>query len=188
MRKNNTTKNVVMAALLTAISMLITFSPLKVPLPPPFTVTIGSHVATFIAMFINPWVTIFTVIGSCLGFLLVIPAPNNIIVMTRAAMHIIFALLGLWMIQKKNINIFIVIIITSIIHAGSEALVVYGMTPLIIPANITSEKPITLLTWTTFIGTLFHHYVDTIITVPILYALNKARLVKTSINWSKFKK
>lgn len=189
MKKTLKTRDIVFAALLTALSILITYSPLKMPLPQPFTVTIASHVPTMIAMFINPWVTILTAIGSCAGFLMVFPAPMNVIVMLRAAMHIIFGLLGIWMMNKKNINIFIVIVVTSLVHAGLEAIVVWGLTPFLTPGKITSESPIQFITWTTFIGTLFHHYLDCAITAPILYALTKAKLIRTpSINWSRFKK
>lgn len=182
MNKKMKTKDVVFAALLTALSLLITFSPLKLPVPPPFSVTLGSHVPTMLAVFINPYVAVLTVIGSCIGFW--ITTANPIIVM-RAAMHIIFALVAWHMIQKKGINIFLVIIVTSILHAGAEGLIVYGLTPLIFSDKAAAKLS---LAWLAFIGTLFHHYLDCAIAAPILYALTKARLIRTpNINWNKIK-
>lgn len=178
MKKTIKTQDIVLAALLTALSLLITFSPFKLPVPQPFSVTLGSHVPTMIALFINPIVAVFTVIGSCIGFAV---TTGNPIIVARAGVHIIFALAGWYMVKNKGMNIFLAIIVTSILHAGAEAVVVYFATPFVF-----SEKAsmVNGLTWTAFIGTLFHHYVDTAITAPILYALVRARLIKdTGIRW-----
>ena len=81
------------------------------------------------------------------------------------------------MLKKGHANIFVTIVVTSVLHAVAEGLIVYGLTPLFFP-----EKTVNLLLmYTTTIGTLFHHYVDTIITAPILYALTKAKLVHTNV-------
>lgn len=173
---NNKTRDVVLASLLTALSILITFS-FKLPVPPPFSLTPGSHVPTMIALFINPFVTVLTVIGSCIGFII---STGNPVVVLRAASHIFFAMLGMYMIKKKDVNIFVVIIVTSIVHAGGEALIVYFLTPLLLPDNKTA---LTTLTWFAFIGTLVHHYLDSLITAPILYALQKAKMVHKNIKW-----
>lgn len=173
---NYKTKDTVLAALLTALSVLITFS-FKLPVPPPFSLTPGSHVPTMIAMFINPFVTVLTVIGSCIGFVI---STGNPIVVLRAASHIVFAMLGMYMIQKKNTNIFVVIVVTSLIHAGLEALIVYFLTPVILPD---ADTALAVATWFAFIGTLVHHYLDSAITAPILYALQKAKMVHTDLKW-----
>lgn len=173
---NNKTRNIVLASLLTALSVLITFS-FKLPVPQPFSLTPGSHVPTMIALFINPFVTVLTVVGSCFGFLI---STGNPVVILRAASHIFFALLGMYMIKEKHMNIFIVIIVTSIIHAGGEALVTYFLTPILLPDNKTA---LTTLTWFAFIGTLVHHYLDSLITAPVLYALQKAKMIHTDIQW-----
>jgi niacin transporter len=179
MNTQNKTKNIVMAALLTALSMLITFSPFKLPVPPPFSVTLGSHVPTMIAAFINPWVTIFTVLGSCLGFWM---STGNPVIVIRAASHALFAILGVYMIKNKGFNIFLVIIATSLAHAVAEGVIAMLLTPILLPNNAAAAS---VLGWTAGIGTLFHHYVDCAITAPILYALSKAKLVKTSITWGR---
>lgn len=170
--KTNKTRELTLAAILTALSIVITFSPVKLVLPF-FTLTLGVHVPTLIAMFISPWVAIMTVIGSCVGFLVAIPAPNNVLVMLRAALHLLFVLVGMKMINK-DINIFIVLLATSVLHALAEGILVYFLTPIIIPNNETA-----LLTagWIAFAGTFVHHYLDTIITVPILLALVRAKII-----------
>lgn len=181
MQKKNSTKDIILAALLTALSVLITFSPFKLPVPQPFSVTLGSHVPTMLAVFINPFVAVLTVIGSCAGFWM---STANIVIVLRAAMHIIFSLIGWYMIKNKSWNIFLAVIVTSLLHAGFEAVIVYFLTPVIFSSQAAAVNTLTL---TAFIGTLFHHYVDCAITVPILYALTKARLVRTgNINWSRF--
>lgn len=178
MEKKIKTQDIVLAALLTALSILITFSPFKLPIPQPFSVTLGSHVPTMIAVFINPVVAAFTVLGSCIGFWF---STGNPIIVARAGLHIIFALIGWYMIKRKNANIFLAIVVTSLLHAGAEAIIVYALTPFIF-----TEKAamVNALTWTAFIGTLFHHFVDTAITAPVLYALTRAHLIKnTGIKW-----
>lgn len=182
MRKYQT-KDVVLGALLTALSLIITFSPFKLPVPAPFSVTLGSHVPTMIALFINPAVTLFTVIGSCIGFIMATPDP--IIIPARAAMHIIFALVGRAIINHKVLkndiaNLIFVIVLTSVIHAGSEAIVVYILTPVFAPAKMNDT-----LVWFTFIGTVFHHYVDTLITVPVAIALQKSGFIHTGLGRAK---
>lgn len=168
---SNKIKNLVSGALLTALSLLITFLPFKIVIGP-FSMTPASHVPTMISMFINPWVALFTVIGSCIGFLTLNP-----VVVLRAATHIVFALAGMYMINKKNVNIFAVIVITSILHALAEGLVVYLFTPLFLPDTAVTPALVGIAVG----GTLIHHYVDTVITVPVLYALTKAKLIHTRV-------
>lgn len=181
-QKHIKTVDVVLAALLTALSVLITFSPFKLPMPQPFSVTLGSHVPTMLALFINPFVAVLTVIGSCFGFW---ASTGNIIIVLRAAMHLLFSLVGWYMISKKGWNIFLAIIVTSLLHAGAEAVIVYFLTPLIFSDKAAAVNSLTIMA---FVGTLFHHFVDCAITAPILYALTRAHLIQTAgINWSRFK-
>lgn len=166
------TKELALAAILTALSLLITYSPLKLVLPF-FTLTLGAHVPTMLAVFVGPWVTVMTVVGSCLGFFLTIPAPNSIIVVARAATHLIFAFAGMEMLKKKY-NIVLVIIVTAILHALAEGIVVYLLTPIILDnstAALTAGGIAAL-------GTIIHHAIDTAITAPILFSLTKAKIIK----------
>ena len=170
---NKRTKEMVMAAILTALSIIITYSPVKLVLPF-FTLTVGAHIPTLIAMFISPWVTAMTVIGSCIGFLMTIPAPSSIIVVTRAATHIIFALAGYNMIKRNSMPLIAIALITAVIHAIFEGISVYVLTPLV----ITSDTTATAAAGIAFAGTFVHHLLDSTICVPIIIALNKAKIVK----------
>ena len=168
----NKTKELALASILTALSVLITYSPLKLILPF-FTLTLGAHVPTMLAMFAGPWVTVMTVIGSCVGFFLTIPAPNSIIVVARAATHLIFALAGISML-KKNYNILLIIVVTAILHSLAEGIVVYILTPIILD-NATAALTAGGIA---VLGTILHHAIDSAITAPILIALTKAKIVK----------
>lgn len=170
------TKDIVLSALLTALSLIITFSPFKVVIGP-FSMTLGSHVPTMVALFINPVVTLFTVIGSCVGFLFAL--PGNFIVPLRAATHIIFALVGRYLITHKLIknniaNLVFVVVLTGILHAVAEGIVVGVLTPIMLPNN---ETALTTLVWTTIIGTIIHHLVDACVTIPVVIALLKAKVI-----------
>jgi len=171
------TKDIVLSALLTALSLIITFSPFKVVIGP-FSMTLGSHVPTMVALFINPVVALFTVVGSCVGFLIAL--PGNFIVPLRAATHIIFALVGRYMIMNKLVknniaNVIIAVILTGILHAVAEGIVVGVLTPIMLPDN---EKALSALVWTTIIGTIIHHMVDACVTVPVVIALLKAKVIR----------
>lgn len=169
---NNKTRELVLAAILTALAIIITYSPVKLNLVF-FTLTIGAHVPTMLAMFISPWVAVMTVIGSCIGFFMAIPSPNNLLVVARAALHIIFVCVGMKML-KKNANIFLVIIVTSLLHSFAEGIIVYLLTPVII--QDTETAPL-VAGWIALAGTFVHHYIDSAITAPILFALVRAKLI-----------
>jgi len=175
---NKKTKELVMAAILTAISILITYSPVKLVLPF-FTLTIGAHVPTLLAMFVSPWVLAMTVIGSCLGFFMTIPAPNSIIVVTRAATHIFFALAGYNLIKKNTLPLFVTVLITAIIHSLTEGASVYFLTPVV----LTSDTAATTASIIAISGTFVHHLLDSAICIPILIALKKAKVVSIKRNF-----
>lgn len=168
---NKRTRELVLAAILTAFSILITYSPVKLVLPA-FTLTLASHVATLLAMLISPWVTVMTIIGSCLGFAMTIPAPNSIIVIARAASHIIFALVGIKLLNSGKINIFLIVLITGLLHALSEGLAVFILTPIIIPGEAAVAAA-----GIAFCGTLLHHAIDCAICAPIALALGRAKVI-----------
>ena len=167
------TKELVLASILTALSILITYSPGKLNLGF-FTLTVGAHVPTFIALFISPWVVAMTVLGSCLGFFMTIPAPNNIVVVVRAATHIFFALVGYGLIKKGKVPIIFTILITAVIHAILEGISVYTLTPLVIP----TEVAINSATAIALSGTFVHHLLDAVICIPIIKALKNAKIIK----------
>lgn len=168
---NKKTREMVLAAILTALSILITYSPVKLQLPF-FTLTLGSHTPTMLAMLISPWVVVMTVIGSCIGFFMTIPAPNSIIVVARAATHLIFALAGCKMIKDKKLNIYLVVLITGIFHALAEGVVVFALTPLILPG-----QAVLYAAGIAIVGTFIHHLLDCAITTPIAVALGRAKII-----------
>jgi niacin transporter len=188
MKKKVSTKQIVLAAMLTALSILITFSPLKLPLPPPFSATLASHVPTLIAMFISPWVAVCTIIGSIIGFIINVPDPN---VALRAASHIFFVMTGIFMLKRK-VNSYATISLISIVHAVAEALVVLlfagilGVGKSIDVASVPSEllslgNPMfTYLFYVVFCLTILHHFVDSAIAVAVLIPLERAKLVRNT--------
>ena len=122
---------IVLAGLLIAIGILI---PLAMPAVPPFRImippasyTLGSHIAIFIAMFISPKVAVAVALGTTLGFFL---AGFPLVIVLRAASHVIFALLGaiyLTRVDKKafrGVKLRVFSFTMGVIHAVAEALVV----------------------------------------------------------------
>jgi niacin transporter len=168
---NKRTRELVLAAILTALSILITYSPLKVPVPYT-TVTLGSHIPTLISMFISPWVVIMTVIGSCIGFAMVIPYPTTIVVVARAATHLLFALVGYKMISDRKTNIFLTILITAILHTLTESAAFFFLAPMFMP-----DKAGLYGTYITAASTIVHHFIDFAVTIPIAIALGKAKVI-----------
>ena len=96
--KTTYVSKIIISALLCAIGIIIPlYSPLKIVLEPA-SFTLGSHIAIFIAMFISPAVAVAVSLGTTLGFLL---GGFPIVVVLRAATHIVFALIGALVLQKK---------------------------------------------------------------------------------------
>lgn len=123
---SNKIKTMVIAALLCAIGIVIPqYSPIKI-LIEPASFTLGSHIAVIIAMFISPTVAVAVALVTSLGFLL---ASFPIVVVLRALSHVIFALIGAF-ILKKNQNILLSMktlipfaLLISVIHAAAEVAV-----------------------------------------------------------------
>ncbi len=170
MTKKISTKNMVITALLIAFGIIIptAFGFLRVVLPPAFTATLTAHVPIFIAMFISPMSAIFTAIGTAIGFLV---AGLDMVVVVRAASHIVFAVVGAYMLKKKS-GIILTGVVTAILHALFEAIVVYLF--LALGWTTSSDAFFKVAFYTTGIGTLVHHAVDYIIAVVLAKALSKA--------------
>ena len=125
--KRNNLNSMVIASLLCAIGIIIPIiSPLKITMEPA-SFTLASHVAIFIAMFISPATAIFVAVGTTVGFLL---SGFPIVVVIRAASHIVFAGIGSIVLKKypgilksfKSSQLFSLSI--GLIHGLSEVLVV----------------------------------------------------------------
>ena len=174
MKTSIRTKDLVLTALLIAIGIIIPvyFGFLRVTLPPAFTATLMAHVPIFIAMFISPWSALFVALGTTLGFLFTTP----LVVAIRAASHVVFALVGAWMIRKRY-NLVLVGIVTALLHAFFEGLTVYlfimiGLTP------ATEGTPVLVTAfYFTGIGTLIHDMIDYIIACGVGVALANAKMI-----------
>jgi len=88
---SHATRQIIASALLCGIGIVIPmFSPIRIVLEPA-SYTLGSHVAIFVAMLISPLVAVAVALGTTLGFFL---GGFPIVVVLRAASHVIFALVG----------------------------------------------------------------------------------------------
>ena len=97
MNRNNKIYTMSISALLCALGIVIPMiSPIKITLEPA-SFTLASHVAIFISMFISPFTAIFVSVGTTLGFLL---GGFPIVVVMRAATHVIFAFVGAFILKK----------------------------------------------------------------------------------------
>ncbi len=171
MTKNLSTKNMVITALLIAFGIIIptAFGFLRVILPPAFTATLTAHVPIFVAMFISPTSAIFTAIGTAIGFLV---SGLDMVVTVRAASHIVFAIVGAYMLKKK-MNVITTGIVTAVIHAICEAVVVYVF--LALGWTASNEPFVKVAFYTTGIGTLVHHAIDYVIALILIKALSKTK-------------
>lgn len=183
--KKISVRQTVIAAMLTALSLIIATLHIGIPLPQPFSVTFAAHVPTIIAMFISPWVAVCTVIGSTIGFLSIGP-----IVALRAASHILFVVCGVYML-KKRWNSYLVLVLTALLHGLGEALVSLVFSPML-GINIAAMKvdfafipfiantfgpAVDYLVNTVFIMTILHHLFDSVISVVVLMPLERAGYV-----------
>ncbi len=98
MQQKNSVLQLTTAAMLVAIGIIIPIiSPIKIILEPA-SFTLASHVPIFIAMFISPAVAAAVAIGTTIGFQL---AGFPIVVVLRAASHVIFVLAGAKMLENN---------------------------------------------------------------------------------------
>ncbi len=158
------TKKITLAALLTAIAIIVPFVVFFKVWVPPFSATLGSHVPMFISMLLGPQVAIMVGLGSALGFFLTLgPAVG-----ARASMHIIVGVIGAKLIQR-DMSFGKVAIITAPIHGLLEALIV-------IPFIGFNAYNILLITG---VGTMLHHTVDALIAYLIISILQKTKTTST---------
>ena len=164
--KNVKTKDLVTAALLAALSMLI---PNVFPTLPfgPFTATFASHVPVFVAMFVSPWVAAAAGLGSMLGFFL---KGVEIYIVARAAMHIFVGIAGAFLI-KKNFNVILVGALTLILHALLETVAVVPF------LNIIKVNPTYAWYQLIICGTAIHHVIDYIIAYFVVLGLKRAKAI-----------
>ena len=120
------TKEVILAALLCSLGIIIPmFSPIKIILEPA-SFTLASHVDIFIAMFVSLKVAILVTIGTTIGFFI---GGFPIVVVSRALSHLLFVFVGCLLIKNrdniKNIKSSLgESFIIGIIHAIGEVLII----------------------------------------------------------------
>ncbi len=168
---NGKTKQIVISGLLVAIAFIIPLILPNLSGLPEFSATPFAHVPIMVAMFINPSVTIFVVLGTALSFFIkYVP-----IVGLRALSHLLFAMVATNMLKesKSKTNIFITYLVTLVLHAGAEAIIVALW--FIFFAGTGLASPL-------FLGIgifALHHTFDFAITLVIYFALVKAKVLKS---------
>ena len=178
MNSRNRVYQLAVAALLSAIGILIPMlSPIKLVLEPA-SFTLASHVAIFLAMFISPTVAVFVTVGTTLGFFL---GGFPIVIVARAASHIIFVMTGALFLKKKpntldtHTSTALFALLVSLVHAAGEVLVVI---PFYLSSNMaegyyTSGFMVSVLLLVG-VGTIVHSMVDFYISYFIWKPLKKA--------------
>lgn len=150
-------KEVVWGGILTSLALIIpiSFGGLLGVTIPPFSATLASHVPVMLAMAISPLVAFMVAAGSALGFFIKL-GP---VIGARAAMHIIFAVVGALLI-KRGFSFRTALAVTLPIHAFSEALIV-------LPFGFSLHNAGVVIG----VGTALHHGVDSIIALALYAAL-----------------
>ncbi|MBE7035635.1 MAG: ECF transporter S component [Ruminococcaceae bacterium] len=173
-------KKVTVSALLTAMAIIIPNYMPKLVLEPIFSATFAAHVPGIVALFLGPAAVIGTAIGSALGFFMSLANPW---VSARALLHLVFGLVGYYM-AKERYNIFLLLLVTGIIHAASEMLVGLVSLPFIAaPPSIVNYILVTV-----GLGTFIHHCIDFAIVLLIYTPLYKAKVLPIPLNYNSLKK
>jgi niacin transporter len=167
-------RDLTLAAILTALSIVIPmFMPLKIVIPPA-SYTLASHVPIIIAVFVSPFVAIAVALGSGLGFFF---AGFPAVIVARAFTHLLWASIAAFILKakpeiaKKPLPLILFIFGTGILHGLGEMLV-------LIPFGY--WKTYDQFMWTlgfVGLGTLIHHTVDFIISFAVVKALQKGKVI-----------
>ena len=177
-------KNMVVAALLCAIGIVIPiFSPIKVVLEPA-SFTLASHVAIFMAMFISPSIALFVALGSTLGFFL---GGFPIVVVLRALSHVVFAYFGAVYLKRnpealsnwKISTAFSLVI--GLLHGLCEVLIVL---PFYMGSNLSQgyydKGFFYAIIGLVGFGTVIHSMVDLTLSTVIWKAMPKSLMMKVA--------
>ena len=166
-----------LTGMLIAIGLIIPmFSPAKIIIEPA-SFTLASHVAIFVAMFISPAVAVSVAAGTALGFLF---GGFPIIVVLRAATHIVFALVGSFYLHKVSIKPLTAISLRvfsfciALIHAACELIIVsiFYFDGSISPAYIKQGFTTSVLLLVG-LGTVIHSMIDLEIANVIMLPMRK---------------
>ncbi|MBE7009943.1 MAG: ECF transporter S component [Ruminococcaceae bacterium] len=180
-KKKVNIKNLTVAALLTAIALLIPMvMPFKLVIEPIFSATFAAHVPGILAMLTGPFAVIGTAVGSALGFF---QALGNPWVSARALTHLVFGLFGFYMI-KKRYNIVLVAVLSGLVHAACEMIIGLISLPFIV---VPDAGVLFYILLTVGLGTFIHHCIDFAIVMVIYKPLEKAGVLPYKINLRHFK-
>jgi niacin transporter len=120
-------QKMVIVAFLLALGVIIPlFSPVKLAMGPA-SFTLALHTPIFIALFISPAAAFAVTLGTTLSFLI---GGFPAVIVSRAASHFIFALLGSWFLQVRPdilssfVKTQIFSLVIGLIHAWGEVMVV----------------------------------------------------------------
>lgn len=177
MQKAGSVQKLTVAALLIAIGIVIPmFSPLKILLEPA-SFTLASHVPVMLAMFISPLVAVAVAAGTTLGFFL---GGFPLVVVLRAASHLVFAFLGaLYLKRNPKVlfsmpQLFTFGMIISLIHAICELAVVTGFYLAGGMGGLYYEKGFMISVMLLVgVGTVVHSMVDFGLALVLLRVLNR---------------
>ena len=165
--KKMTTKDYIIIALMIALGFVM---PMYMPavIIGDFTATLASHVPIMIAMFISPVAALLTAIGTALSFMLKL----GIIVFMRAATHVVFALIGAFVLLRPSIRhnpikFAALALPLGILHAACECMVVYIMLP----------TPPEQILYLVGLGSFTHHCIDSVIAYGVYTVLHKGKLL-----------
>lgn len=175
-QKTNT-KIIAFSALLSAIGILI---PLVVPkiiiVPQVMTVTIGSHVAVMLAMFISPFSAVMVALTTTIGFLI----TTTPVVALRALSHIFFAILGSFLAKrfiKRFSTAMILNVLLALVHAAAEVLTVYACMFIFKDLFPAIDNLAFYLGVLVFLITIAHSIVDFMLAYSVYLPLKKNRLL-----------
>ncbi|MDR0424404.1 MAG: hypothetical protein LBH39_02935 [Clostridiales Family XIII bacterium] len=163
------THKITAAALLIAIGIAIPIiSPFKIWLEPA-SFTLASHVAIFIAMFIDPLIAIAVAIGTAISFF-----SLSIVVALRASSHLVFVIIGGLYLRKHpeilfnpaKVQLFAFLI--ALIHAAGEMIVVSAF---YFGGSMTQYTSLQMVFLLIGLGSVVHSMVDFEIALVVYRAL-----------------
>lgn len=155
------TQFITVAAVLTAVGIVIPMvMPFKIVIGPA-SYTLASHVPVDMAMFVSPLVAFVVALGTAIGFQV---AGFPLVIVGRAMTHMIYATVGAYFLSKRRdvlahpIHRFTFSFALNFLHALGESLIVYSFMSL----GLAVQNPnyLTILFAFVGLGTVIHGMVD----------------------------
>lgn len=178
------TRMITVAAVLTAVGIIIPMiMPFKVVIGPA-SYTLGSHVPINMAMFISPLVAAVVSLGTAIGFQ---AAGFPAVIVARAFTHVFYSSIGAIVLEKnkellaKTGQRYFFNFIINIIHAIGEVAIVYAFTALGMSQQ--SDNFLYVLFVLVGLGTLIHGMIDFELAYQFTKLIHK-RTSRTFINFA----